>query len=89
VLALQWGVGWRYLLAVRRRLAVMVAVPALYLSTIDRIAIEMGLWTISPMYSTGLFVGGLPIEEGAFFLVTSLFLAQALVLLRWVVVRWG
>jgi lycopene cyclase domain-containing protein len=89
VLALQWGVGWRYLLAVRRRLAVMVAVPALYLSTIDRIAIEMGLWTISSTYSTGVFVGGLPIEEGAFFLVTSLFLAQALVLLRWVVVRWG
>ncbi|WP_340097826.1 lycopene cyclase domain-containing protein [Salinibaculum salinum] len=89
VLALQWGVGWRYLLAVRRRLAVMVAVPVVYLSSIDRVAIEWGLWTISPTYSTGLTVGGLPLEEGVFFLVTSLFVAQALVLLRWVIARWG
>jgi lycopene cyclase domain-containing protein len=89
VLALQWGVGWRYLLAIRRRIAVMVAVPTVYLSSIDRVAIEWGLWTISPTYSTGLTVGGLPLEEGVFFLVTSLFVAQALVLLRWVIVRWG
>ncbi|MEF8786140.1 MAG: lycopene cyclase domain-containing protein [Haloarculaceae archaeon] len=89
VLALQWGVGWRYLLTVRRRLAVMVAVPVVYLSSIDRVAIEWGLWTISPTYSTGLTVGGLPLEEGVFFLVTSLFVAQALVLLRWVIARWG
>jgi len=89
VLALQWGVGWRYLLAIRRRVGVMVAVPTLYLSSIDRVAIDMGLWTISPTYSTGLTVGGLPIEEGAFFLATSLFVVQALVLLRWVIARWG
>lgn len=89
VLALQWGVGWRYLLAVRRRVAVMVAVPVVYLSSIDRVAIEWGLWTISPTYSTELTVGGLPLEEGVFFLVTSLFVVQALVLLRWVIARWG
>jgi lycopene cyclase domain-containing protein len=89
VFALQWGVGWRYLLAVRRRLVVMVAVPVVYLSSIDRFAIGEGLWTISPTYSTGLAIGGLPIEEGAFFLVTSLFIVQALVLLRWVIARWG
>jgi lycopene cyclase domain-containing protein len=89
VLALQWGVGWRYLVAVRRRIAVMLAVPVLYLSTIDRYAIEQGLWTISPQYSTGLTVGGLPVEEGVFFLCTSLFVVQALVLLRWVIARWG
>jgi lycopene cyclase domain-containing protein len=89
VFALQWGVGWRYLLAVRRRVAVMVAVPVVYLSSIDRVAIEWGLWTISPTYSTGLTVAGLPVEEGVFFLVTSLFVVQALVLLRWVIARWG
>jgi len=88
VLALQWGVGWRYLLAIRRRVAAMVAAPTLYLSAIDRVAIGRGLWTISPTHSTGLVVGGLPIEEGAFFLVTSLFVVQALVLLRWVIARW-
>ena len=89
VLALQWGVGWRYLVAVRRRLAVLVVPPVVYLSSIDRVAIDQGLWTISPTYSTGLTVGGLPIEEGTFFLVTSLFVVQALVLLRWVIARWG
>jgi lycopene cyclase domain-containing protein len=89
VFALQWGVGWRYLLAIRRRLVVLVVPPVVYLSSIDRIAIDQGLWTISPTYSTGLTVGGLPIEEGVFFLVTSLFIVQALVLLRWVIARWG
>jgi lycopene cyclase domain-containing protein len=89
VFALQWGVGWRYLVAVRRRLVAIVAAPVLYLSVIDRIAIGEGLWTISPAYSTGLTVGGLPIEEGAFFLCTTLFVVQALVLLRWVIARWG
>ncbi|WP_436936182.1 lycopene cyclase domain-containing protein [Halovenus marina] len=89
VFALQWGVGLRYLLAIRRRIVVLVGVPVVYLSSIDRIAIAQGLWTISPTYSTGLTVGGLPIEEGLFFLVTSLFIVQALVLLRWVIARWG
>ncbi|MFC7132555.1 MULTISPECIES: lycopene cyclase domain-containing protein [Salinibaculum] len=89
VFALQWAVGWRYLVAVRRRVAAMLAVPVVYLSTIDRYAIEQGLWTISPEYSTGLTVAGLPVEEGAFFLCTSLFVVQALVLLRWVIARWG
>ena len=88
VLALQWGVGWRYLLSIRRRVVVMVAVPTLYLSTIDRLAIEYGIWTLTPEYTTGLTVAGLPLEEGLFFLTTSLFVVQALVLLRWVMARW-
>lgn len=88
VFALQWAVGWRYLVAIRRRVAVMVAVPVVYLSTIDRFAIAEGLWTIAPEYSTELTVAGLPIEEGAFFLCTSLFIVQGLVLLRWVIARW-
>jgi lycopene cyclase domain-containing protein len=89
VLALQWGVGWRYLLAIRRRVAVGVAVPVVYLSAIDRLAIADGIWTISPAHTTGLAVAGLPIEEAVFFLVTSLFVVQALTLLRWVLRRWG
>lgn len=89
VFALQWAVGSRYLLVVRRRLVALVLLPVVYLSTIDRIAIELGLWTLSPDYTTGLTVAGLPIEEGAFFLVTSLFVVQGLVLLRWVIARWG
>lgn len=89
VLALQWGVGWRYLVAIRRRLLGMLVVPVVYLSAIDRIAIDAELWTIAPTYATGITVAGLPIEEGVFFLCTSLFIVQALVLLRWVIARWG
>ncbi len=84
VLALQWAVGGPYLVSARRHVAWAVAVPTLYLSSVDRLAIEWGLWTISPAHSTGLTVAGLPIEEGAFFLVTSLMIVQGLVLFHWV-----
>ena len=88
VLALQWAVGWRYLWAVRRRLAVTVFVPAAYLSAVDRVAIADGLWTIAPATTTGFAIGGLPVEEALFFLVTTLFVCQGLVLLPWVIERW-
>ncbi|PSP46192.1 lycopene cyclase, partial [Halobacteriales archaeon QH_1_68_42] len=71
VLALQWAVGWRYLLRVRRRVALAVGVPTLYLWVIDRFAIADGVWVISETYTTGLAVAGLPVEEMAFFLVTN------------------
>ena len=87
VLALQWAVGWRYLLAVRRRVAVAVAVPTLYLWVIDRIAIGNGIWTISGTYTTGLGLFGLPVEEMTFFVVTNCFVVQGLVLLPWVARR--
>lgn len=89
VLALQWGVGWRYLLATRRRVAASVLPPVAYLSVIDWVAIRQGIWTLSPTHTTGVTVAGLPLEEVLFFTVTSLFVAQALVLLRWVIARWG
>jgi len=88
VLALQWVVGWPYLWARRRLVAVAVGVPALFLSVADRIAIDQGIWTISGQFTTGLTVGGLPIEEGAFFLLTSVFVVQALVLYPWVLDRY-
>lgn len=88
VLALQWAVGWRYLLARWRLCLVAIAVPTLYLSTADRIAIESGLWQLASQYTTGLTVGGLPIEEGVFFLLTATFVVQGLVLYPWVIERW-
>jgi lycopene cyclase domain-containing protein len=88
VLALQWMVGWRYLLAVRRRVTAAIAVPAAYLGVADWIAIRNGIWTISPDHTTGLALAGLPVEEGVFFLLTSTFVVQGLVLLRWVIARW-
>jgi lycopene cyclase domain-containing protein len=88
VLALQWGFGWRYLVRVPRRVAVAVLVPSAYLWVVDRHAIREGVWTISETYTTGLGVAGLPVEEMAFFVVTNLFVVQALVLFRWVVREW-
>jgi lycopene cyclase domain-containing protein len=90
ILALQWGVGWPILWRARRRVALGTLVPTLYLAVADRIAIAAGIWEIDPggAFTTGLFVAGLPIEEGAFFLVTNLFVVQGLLLLGWVVDRW-
>lgn len=88
VLALQWAVGWPYLLARIRTVVFAVAVPTVYFSLADAVAIDLGIWAISPAYTTGLAVGGLPVEEATFFLVTSLFLVQGLVLYPWVVDRW-
>jgi len=88
VLALQWAVGWSYLAARWRLVTVATITPAIYFAAADRIAIEFGIWTISERYTTGLAVSGLPIEEGAFFLVTTLFVVQGLVLYPWVFERW-
>ncbi|QSG04816.1 lycopene cyclase domain-containing protein [Halapricum desulfuricans] len=88
VLALQWAVGWRYLLARWRLTAIGTLGPAVYFSAADRIAIEYGIWTLADRYTTGLTIGGLPIEEGTFFLVTTLFVVQGLVLYPWVIERW-
>jgi len=88
VLGLQWAVGWPYLWARRWLVAAGIAVPTLYLSAIDRVAIESGAWQLSSDLTTGLTVGGLPIEEGLFFLLTSTFIVQGLVLYPWVLSRW-
>ncbi|MFB6071335.1 MAG: lycopene cyclase domain-containing protein [Halobacterium sp.] len=89
VLALQWAVGWRYLWARRRRVAVAVAPPALYFAAADTAAIAAGVWTLSPRYTTGIAAFGLPLEEAAFFLATTVFVAQGLLLYDWVLARWG
>ena len=88
VLALQWAVGWRYLVAVRRHVALAVGVPTLYLWVADWVALRQGVWMISDRYTTGLGLPGLPVEEMTFFLTTNLFVVQGLVLLPWVVRRW-
>ena len=88
VLALQWAVGWRYLVAVRRHVALAVGVPTLYLWVADWVALRQGVGMISDRYTTGLGLPGLPVEEMTFFLTTNLFVVQGLVLLPWVVRRW-
>ncbi|WP_458188027.1 lycopene cyclase domain-containing protein [Haladaptatus sp. NG-WS-4] len=88
VLAVQWAYGGGYLWATKRRWTLGVLAPTLYLCISDRIAIELGIWHISPSLTTGVAVGGLPIEEGAFFLLTNLLLVQGFVLFLRVTDRW-
>lgn len=86
ILAIQWTFDWSYLWNRRRRVLAGVLVPTTYLALADRIAIEVGIWSLSPRYTTGLAVGGLPVEEATFFLLTNLFVVQGLVLFRGLVV---
>jgi lycopene cyclase domain-containing protein len=89
VLFLQWVVGTPQLLEARRPLLIGVLGPTVYLWVADRIALSQGIWVLSERFTTGVAVGGLPIEEAAFFFVTNLFVVQGLVLFRWVLDRWG
>lgn len=58
---------WSY----RRTVFWAIAVPAIYLSATDTIAIGSGTWTIDPAQSTGILIGTLPVEEFIFFLLTT------------------
>ena len=87
ILAIQWAFGLTYLFRVRRRAALAILVPTVYLWIADRIAIGMGIWVISEEYTTGYTLFGLPIEEATFFLVTNVFVVQGIVLYMWLVDR--
>ena len=89
LLALQWGVGGGYLVRTWREWPVAVAIPTLYLWFADRVAIGLGVWTISETFTLGIDLFGLPVEEATFFLVTNLLVVQGLVLFEWVLHRYG
>lgn len=86
VLALQWGFAWPYLAVRWRVVLVGVGVPTLYFWVVDRVALALGVWVISSSDTVGVALLGLPVEEAAFFLVTTVFVVQGLVLLEWVLV---
>ena len=88
VLALQWAVGWPYLLERWRTLTVGIVAPTVYLWIADVIALASGIWILSDQYTTGVAPFGLPIEEALFFLVTNTFVVQGLLLYPWVIDRW-
>ena len=90
ILAIQWTFGWPFLVAEWRTVAAGTLVPMLYLWVADRVALALGIWVLSDRYTTGLAVPllGLPIEEAVFFLLTSLFVVQGVVLYVWLVARW-
>ncbi|MEJ2357722.1 MAG: carotenoid biosynthesis protein, partial [Deinococcales bacterium] len=80
VLALQWGFGGDLLLSRWRLLLATIVPSTVYLSLADRFALARGIWSIAPDASTGVFVGGLPLEEGVFFLATNLMITLGLAL---------
>ena len=67
---LQLAYGADILWHERRLLAVTIVPLGIYLSAADAVAIRAGIWAIDRGQSTGVFIGGLPIEEAAFFFVT-------------------
>ena len=83
ILAVQWGFGWPYLWAIRRTVALAIAVPTLYFWAIDRYAIDTGIWVLSDGHTMGLAIFGLPVEEALFFLLTNVFAVQGLVMYMW------
>ena len=46
-----------------------------YLSAADHVAIRLGVWSFGTRQHLGVYVGAVPLEEVAFFFVTSLLVA--------------
>ncbi|WP_253737677.1 lycopene cyclase domain-containing protein [Halohasta salina] len=87
ILGFLWFLGGPVIWRVRRTVAAAIVVPTVYLWVVDRLAIGLGLWSISSTHTTGLAVAGLPIEEMVFFLVTNTLVVFGLTLYLWVVAR--
>ncbi|MGB3543909.1 lycopene cyclase domain-containing protein [Rubrivirga sp.] len=82
-LLLQWAVGGELVWARRRLVAVTVIPISLYLWVADWFAItQAGIWNITDATRTGWEIVGLPVEEALFFVVTTLLVAQGLVMLE-------
>ena len=79
-LVLQWFFDPRVLLQKLRLIIVATILPTLYFSFADAFAIADEIWSIQQMTRTGWELGHLPLEETFFFFITSLLLAQGLIL---------
>jgi len=67
-----------------RRTALLVAAvgpPTAYLRVVDRVAIAQGAWAISDAHILPVRIGGLPVEEVLFFLVTNLLVVLGMALI--------
>lgn len=80
VLAGMWAWKGDAFWQVRRIWTWAVAVPTGYLWIADRLAIGLGIWTISPDATLGWHLLGLPVEEAVFFLVTNILCVQGIML---------
>ena len=80
VLAFQWAFGGDLLSGVARVRALAITTLTVYLWLADRLAIGLDIWQISPQYTTGLSILGLPLEEALFFLITNVMVVEGLLL---------
>ena len=79
-LALHWLYGGDMLWENRRAALLPLGLATVYLWAADRVAIGAGIWSVSPLFSTGWTLLGLPVEEALFFAVTNLLIVQTLLL---------
>ena len=71
IVMLQWAVGGPALLRRWPWVGSAIFIPTVYLGLADSYAIKQGIWSISPEYTFGIYLGNLPIEEALFFLMTN------------------
>lgn len=80
VLLLQWAAGHRRLWGARNVLILAVAIPTLYLTAADGIAIANGIWALHRDRIIDVRVGAVPVEEFIFFLITNAMVVQSVLL---------
>jgi lycopene beta-cyclase len=80
VLVAMWAYAGDHVRELARPAVVAIMVPTIYLWIADRIAIGLGIWDISALYSFNWRPLGLPIEEAVFFLVTNILVVQGVML---------
>jgi lycopene cyclase domain-containing protein len=80
VIALQWAVGWRYLLRTWRLWLSALLGLTIYFTLADAVAIEQGIWRFDETALIGVQLGNVPIEETLFYLVTGAMIVQGMVL---------
>jgi lycopene cyclase domain-containing protein len=81
VILLHWWIGTDILIARWRQVVFPTVIGGTYLSLADRFALGVGIWDITAATSTGLKIGGLPIEELLFFFLTALMVSQSITLM--------
>jgi lycopene cyclase domain-containing protein len=80
VILLQWTFGGNYLLTNSKLFLLSTFIPTFYLWIADGLAISWGIWSISEVFTIGVNLGSLPLEEAVFFLVTNLMVSQGVIL---------
>lgn len=80
VLAFQWAFGGDLLSGLARVRLTAVSTLTGYLWLADRLALGLDIWQISPRYTLGVSLLGLPAEEALFFLVTNVIVVEGLLL---------